>query len=177
MTKYSIFTLKRPFERTMARRRSLLYGAAFTSALVLTGCAVEVQNREAAQEIARLSQPPGSVYTGWRVFQDRCAPCHGPAATGTASAPDLLPRVREMGPHQFVSLVLTRYDWNLPAAQASSDSAARAALIEQVVQRQEGVLSMSAWQGEPRVNAHIVDLYAYLSARAEGTQGPDRPPQ
>jgi hypothetical protein len=27
------------------------------------------------------------------------------------------------------------------------------------------------------VSAHIVDLYAYLSARAEGTQGPGRPPQ
>ncbi|MDD3936131.1 hypothetical protein [Rhodoferax sp.] len=28
---------------------------------------------------------------------------------------------------------------------------------------------------EPRVNAHIMDLYAYLWARAEGTQGPQRP--
>jgi hypothetical protein len=37
------------------------------------------------------------------------------------------------------------------------------------------MLTMPAWQGEPRVTAHIVDLYAYLSARAQGTQGPDRP--
>jgi hypothetical protein len=27
------------------------------------------------------------------------------------------------------------------------------------------------------VNAHIVDLYAYVSARAQGTQGPGRPAQ
>ena len=27
---------------------------------------------------------------------------------------------------------------------------------------------MPAWQGEPKVDAHIVDLYAYLAARAEG---------
>jgi hypothetical protein len=32
-----------------------------------------------------------------------------------------------------------------------------------------------ALQGKPRVNAHIVDLYAYLAARAEGLQGPGRP--
>jgi len=44
-----------------------------------------------------------------------------------------------------------------------------------IMQRKEAPLSMPEWQGEPRVNAHIVDLYAYLSARAEGTQGPDRP--
>jgi hypothetical protein len=150
--------------------------AALTSALLLAGCAVEVQNREAAQEIARISKPPGSVYTGWRVFQDRCAGCHGPAATGTPGGPDLLPRVREMGSRQFVSLVLMRYDWGLPVARASGDSAAREALIDDIVQRKQYMLTMPAWQSEPRVNAHIVDLYAYLSARAQGTQGPGRPP-
>lgn len=161
-----------------ARRRRLLYGAAITAALVLAGCgAVDFQNKQAAQELAQRAKPPGSVYTGWRVFQDRCAGCHGPAATGTAGGPDLLPRVREMGPRRFVSLVLMRYDWNLPVAQASGDSAAREALIEKIVQRKEDALTMPAWQGEPRVTAHIVDLYAYLSARAEGTQGPDRPAQ
>ena len=160
--------------------RSLLFGAAFASALLLAGCAVETvewQNKQAAQEVARLSKPPGSVYVGWRVFQDRCASCHGAVATGTAGAPDLLPKVREMGSHRFVSLVLKRYDWNLPVAQASSEGAAREALIEEIVQRKEYMLTMPAWQGEPRVNAHIVDLYAYLSARAEGTQGPGRPAQ
>ena len=154
---------------------SLLYGAVFASALLLAGCAVEVQNRQAAQELARLSQPPGSVYTGWRVFQDKCAGCHGPAATGTARAPDLLVRVRDMGPRRFVSLVLTRYDWPVSTAQASRNSATLDALVEQIVQREDGVLTMPAWQGEPRVNAHIVDVYAYLSARADGTQGLGRP--
>ena len=144
-------------------------------ALVLTACAVEVQNTQPAQEMAQQAKPPGSVYTGWRVFQDKCVACHGPAATGTARGPDLLPRVREMGARRFVNLVLYRYDWNLPAARAGSESAAREALIEQILQRQDGALAMPAWQSEPRVNAHIADLYAYLSARAEGTQGPGRP--
>jgi mono/diheme cytochrome c family protein len=148
---------------------------ALTLTLGLATCAVEVQNTQPAQEMAAQAKPPGSVYTGWRVFQDKCVSCHGPAATGTERGPDLLPRVREMGARRFVNVVLYRYDWNLPAARAGSESAAREALVEQLLQRQGGALEMPAWQGEPRVNAHIADLYAYLSARAEGTQGPGRP--
>lgn len=157
-----------------AGRCGFSLSAGFAAALLLAGCAVELQNRQPAQEIAQAAKPPGSVYAGWRVFQDKCARCHGPAANGTAGGPDLLPRVREMGPHRFVNLVLKRYDWSLPAAQ-SGESAAREALIEAIVQRKEGALTMPAWEGEPRVNAHIADLYAYLSARAEGTQGAGRP--
>lgn len=151
--------------------------AAFASALLLSACAVELQNRQPAQEVAQSARPPGSVYTGWRVFQDRCAGCHGVAATGTARGPDLLPRVREMGPRRFVSLVLKRYDWSLPASRAGGENAAREALIDEIVQRRQGELTMPAWEGEPRVSAHIADLHAYLSARAEGTQGPERPPR
>lgn len=161
--------------RRAAWHRAWLLGGAGASLLWLTGCAVEFQNAQPAKELAQLAKPPGSVYTGWRVFQDKCAVCHGPAATGSARAPDLLPRVRDMGSRRFVGLVLKRYDWNLPPAQAASEGAAREALIEQIAQRQSKVLSMPAWQGEPSVNAHIVDLYAYLSARAQGTQGPGRP--
>jgi mono/diheme cytochrome c family protein len=142
---------------------------------LLNGCALEVENTKAAEELARLAQPPGSVYTGWRVFQDRCAGCHGAPATGTVAAPDLLPIVRNMGPRRFVGLVLMRYDWSLPAGQAGGDSAEREALIEGVMQRKQGALTMPEWQGEPRVNAHIMDLYAYLSARADGSQGAGRP--
>jgi hypothetical protein len=150
--------------------------AAFAAALLLAGCAsVQVQNRQPAQELAQQARPPGSVYTGWRVFQDKCAACHGPAALGTSRGPDLLPRVREMGSRKFVGLVLQRYDWTRPASQPRDDSAALDALVERILQRQEGALVMPAWEGEPRVTAHIADLYAYLSARAEGTQGSGRP--
>ena len=61
MARLSMFALKQPFEHMAARRRGLLYGGAFVSALLLAGCAVEVENRQAAQEVARLSKPPGSV--------------------------------------------------------------------------------------------------------------------
>jgi mono/diheme cytochrome c family protein len=161
-------------QRVLPLRFGMVHGVACVLALLSTGCAFELQY---AQEFADRSQPPGSVYTGWRVFQDKCAGCHGTAATGTAGAPDLLPRVREMGPRQFVGSVLNRYDWGLPAPEAGSDGAAREALVDDIVQRKQGLLTMPAWQGEPRVNAHIVDLYAYLSARAQGTQGPERPAQ
>lgn len=158
--------------RLGAKAGSVFVGVA--AALFFSGCAVELQNTQPAQQVAELARPPGSVYTGWRVFQDKCAVCHGPAANGGSGGPDLLPRVRDMGSRQFVGLVLNRYDWTLPPDKAAG-GATRDVLIEDIVQRREGLLTMPAWQGEPRVNAHIADLFAYLSARAEGTQGPDRP--
>lgn len=143
-------------------------------ACCLCGCALELENTKSAQDMVRPLQPPGSVYTGWRVFQDRCASCHGVNATGTVSAPDLLPMVRTMGPRRFVGLVLMRYDWIWPVAGAT-DRSSRETLVDSIVQRQQGALVMPEWQGEPRVHAHIMDLYAYLSARAQGVQGPGRP--
>ena len=158
-------------------QRGLMAGVAVASIALLSGCAVELQNTQAAQELKHASQPPGSVYAGWRVFQDKCAACHGPAAMGTAGGPDLLPRVRDMGPRQFVSLVLKRYDWSHAGVQPGSTGATRDAMVDELVQRKNYGLTMPAWEGEPRVSAHIVDLYAYLNARAQGTQGPGRPAQ
>lgn len=144
--------------------------------LALAGCnAVEIQNRQPLAEVKHASQPTGTVYAGWRVFQDKCARCHGLEATGTPAAPNLLPRVRDMGPQRFVDWVLKRYDWNLPADQAMATGAARDTLIDETVQGRGVAISMPAWQGEPRVTAHIMDLYAYLSARADGSQAAGRP--
>lgn len=153
-------------------KRALPVVSALAATALLAACAgVEFKNRQGVEELARQARPPGSVYSGWRVFQDKCASCHGTGAQGTALAPDLLPRVREMGQRRFVGLVLTRYDWALPPGQAKGSEAQ----IDAVLQRQAGTLSMPAWQGEPSVSAHIVDLYAYLTARADGSQGPGQP--
>lgn len=160
------------------RHAAATLAALTTTTLLLGGCAVQTvewQNPKPAQTLAREAQPPGSVYTGWRVFQDRCAQCHGAEATGSANAPNLLLRVNAMGPRRFVGLVLQRYDWAQATGPARRDTAATEALIETVMQRREQPLAMPAWQGEPRVNAHIADLYAWLSARADGRQGPGRP--
>ncbi len=154
---------------------------ALASALMVAGCAVEVQNTQPAQEVARLAKPPGSVYVGWRVFQERCAQCHGANATGGSGIPNLLPPVRDMSSREFVSVVLTRYDkgyeWGLPKSPSKGDAAAQADVVESVLKRDQGQITMPAWQGEPVTTAHILDLYAYLSARAQGSQGTGRPAQ
>jgi mono/diheme cytochrome c family protein len=137
-------------------------------AVVIGGCTLQWQNTQPAQAYAAQVQAPGSPYLGWRVFQDKCVACHGADAMGTAGAPDLLPRVREMGPRRFAGLVLARYDWNLPDGD-------REAMTEQLLQGRRALLTMPAWQGEPRVDTHNMDLYAYLAARAEGRLGTGRP--
>lgn len=174
---FPVFSRQQRSRRLRVWHRPLT-AAALVSGLALGGCAVEVvelQNTQPARDYAQQSAPPGTVYAGWRVFQDKCAGCHGAAATGAAGGPDLLPRVREMGPRQFTSLVLQRYDWSPAVATTRGDSAAHEALVDQVLQRQQGALAMPAWQGEPGVDVHVMDLYAYVSARAQGTQGPGRP--
>jgi mono/diheme cytochrome c family protein len=146
---------------------------AVAAALLLAACSgVELQNTQPAREQARAARPQGEIYTGWRVYQDRCASCHDSDGSGSAQAPDLLVAVRTMGPRRFVDEVLRRYDWNLPPA---ADDSERNARIDQMLQRRAGVVTMPDWQGEPRVTAHIADLYAYLDARSAGIQGPGRP--
>jgi hypothetical protein len=156
---------------TMASRSGVLV---LMGAVLLAACTVQFENTKPAQELELQSRPAGSVYLGWRVFEDRCARCHGASATGMAGAPDLLARMRTLGPREFADRVLLRYDWSniLPPDVRSAD---RAAYVDDVVRRRKGEMAMPAWQGEPRVSAHVIDLYAYLSARSEGTQGAGRP--
>lgn len=176
MARFSMGALKPVFDGAAAKRGTFCFGVAFASALLLAACGnVEVQNTQAARELAERAKPPGSVYIGWRAFQQRCAGCHGATATGTAQGPDLLPPIRDMGPRRFVSLVLLRYDWNVPVVKAHREPASMDALIDEVMRRRDETLPMPAWQGEPSVNAYIMDLYAYLTARADGVQGPGRP--
>ncbi len=78
MAMLSISTLQRHGRRC---------GASLVAALLLAGCTAEWLNRQPAQEMAQRAKPPGSVYVGWRVFQQRCASCHGTDATGTINAP------------------------------------------------------------------------------------------
>ena len=144
------------------------------AALLLASCAVEWENPKPARQLAREEQPPGSAYLGWRVYQDRCAACHGVDAQGTANAPNLLRRLQTLGPREFVSLVLYRYDTTLQGEPAATRST-REAQVETLMERRDQPLVMPAWREEPRVNAHVLDLYAYLSGRAEGKIGTGKP--
>lgn len=137
---------------------------------LLAGCAVQFRNLEPAREQAQAARAPGSIYAGWRVFQSRCASCHGPDGSGVAGQRDLLPTLRDMTPRRFVAVVLNRYDLGLVASESRGD-----ARVDAVVRRTDGLLTMPAWDGEPVVTAHVMDLYAYLAARADGTQGRGRP--
>lgn len=156
-------------------------GLTWTSAIAfvlfsaaLAGCAVEWQNPQPARQLAREQLPPGSTYLGWRVYQDRCAGCHGADAQGMANAPSLLARLQTLGPRQFVSLVLYRYDSTLQGQPATTREA-REAQVDSLMARQAPPLTMPAWRDEPRVSAHVLDLYAYLSARSEGRVGMGQP--
>ncbi len=161
-----------------ADRSAFSLPAALLMALpfILAGCAMEFLNTKASQE---LNQPPRSanLYAGWRVFQDKCASCHGVAATGGSRAPDLLPIIRQMNGRQFAEVVLKRYDLGSGAARGTPDQSTMDTRVEEILRYSEAPIEMPAWQGEPAVNAHILDLYAYLLARADGRLGLESPPR
>ena len=116
-----------------------------------------------------------STFVGWRLFHTNCAQCHGNNATGTDRAPDLLPRVKEMSQARFVGTVLERYKELHPGRRGLRRSGAREALIAEILQRRAGDIQMPAWDGDPNVKPHVMDLYAYLRARADGALGERRP--
>ena len=120
------------------------------------------------------------TYTGWRLFHGACQGCHGVGAVGTDLAPNLVERVGNFTPRAFATKVLTSYRIVAPldgAASEDSDALLTAA-IEQIMRRERGVgpqIAMPAWTNDPQVSAHVLDLYAYLSARADGQLGPGEP--
>ena len=120
------------------------------------------------------------TYTGWRLFHTTCYGCHGVGGVGTDLAPNLVERVKDLTPRAFAAKVLTSYRIVQPAdaSSAADRSVALDALIEEVLRRERGprpLIAMPAWDDDPQVNPHVLDLYAYLSARADGKLGPGRP--
>jgi hypothetical protein len=116
------------------------------------------------------------TYNGWRLFHSACHGCHGTGGVGTDIAPSLVERIKSMTPRAFASKVLTSYrlvplDGNGEAAQER--------LLEEVMKRDRrtrGQVTMPAWEQSSRqVPVHVLDLYAYLNARADGELGPGRP--
>ncbi len=149
----------------------------FTLSALLVGCTMEFINAKPARELKPPPPLKGDLYAGWRVFQSKCASCHGTAATGGNRAPDLLPIVREMSARHFAELVLKRYDLGNGSGKESSNESTIDTRIDDIVRFKEPPIEMPAWQGEPAVNAHILDLYSYLTARADGRLGIERPPR
>jgi mono/diheme cytochrome c family protein len=122
------------------------------------------------------------TFAGWRIYHTACFGCHGVDAKGTDLAPNLIERVRTMTPRAFATKVLTSYRIALPPGETAEENPAAAldAMIEQAMRRDRkarGQLLMPAWDDSPGVTPHVLDIYAYLSARGDGKLGPGRPPQ
>ncbi len=117
------------------------------------------------------------TYVGWRLFHSACFGCHGVGGVGTTVAPNLLERMANMTPRDFASKVLTSYRLVSPADEESAQ--AREATLEEILKRDRraarGQVLMPAWGGHADVPPHVLDLYAYLSARAAGDLGPGEP--
>jgi len=133
---------------------------------------------------ARADPPPGDyriergrvdrgTYAGWRLFHTACYGCHGVGGDGTDLAPDLVERVKTLTPRAFAARVLASYRIALPAGDANGE-----AQLDDVMRRERGTavrILMPVWQADPDVNPHVLDLFAYLSARADGKLGPGKP--
>jgi hypothetical protein len=118
-----------------------------------------------------------STFLGWRAFHSACHACHGVDAVGTSVAPSLVERVKQLSASDFSVKVLTSYRLVFPSGEVSGDdpTALRSEFLEEVLRRERGDLIMPAWEGDQKVRPHVLDLYAYLRARADGALGPGRP--
>ena len=120
------------------------------------------------------------TYAGWRAFHSTCYACHGTGGGGSAVAPDLVARIGGMTPRAFAAKVLASYRIVSPADGPAADQGAGTpdTMLEQIMRRERGTggrLIMPAWEGDARVDPHVLDLSAYLSARADGKIGSGEP--
>ena len=118
-----------------------------------------------------------ATYRGWQVYHSSCHTCHGVDATGTTVAPSLVERLQYLSEHDFAIKVITSYRIVLDSqsAQADDSTAVREAMAAEVMKREHGELVMPAWQNDPTVRPHLIDLYAYLKARSDGALGTGKP--
>ena len=155
----------------------LLLGAGFVLTVLVDQVAAEPvpgSYRVVGNQVDR------GTYLGWKVFHTSCYGCHGVDAIGTDVAPSLVERVKRLTPREFTVKVLTRYRIVVPSSEAGGDdqSAFREAIIEEVLKQErgkKGEILMPPWEANTNVKPHVLDLYAYLSARADGALGPGRP--
>ncbi|MBK7312287.1 hypothetical protein [Candidatus Aalborgicola defluviihabitans] len=110
---------------------------------------VEVQNTQAAKELKAETRVPGTAYNGWRVFPGQMCGLPRAGRYRPGNAPNLVVRMRDVGPRQFVDLVLKRYDWGLGSMQANHAGVTWDTMVDDVMQNKQGSLTMPAWEGEP----------------------------
>lgn len=159
----------------------LLLPISIAAAAICSPCPTWAEDKPAAATDKPYRIVDGKVddatYRGWRAYHSACHTCHGKDAVGTDVAPSLVERVAHLSPRQFVAKVLTSYRITVPSGEARADdpTGVRSPIVEEVLRRESGELVMPAWEGDPKVRPHVLDLYAYLRARADGALGPGEP--
>ncbi len=116
------------------------------------------------------------TYRGWMTYYLACQSCHGGERPGIA--PDLSQSLRTMLRSEFVNKVLTRYRVNLSLAESVFSDSVRQAMIDEVERQEQSAkkgVAMPAWQSDATISQRVLDLHAYLRARADGKIGPGRP--
>jgi hypothetical protein len=120
------------------------------------------------------------TYAGWKLFHSSCHACHGIGGVGTDVAPNLVEKIVNYTPRGFATKVLTSYRIvpMSPDSGPPETLAEREALLELVMRRERmerGQPLMPSWDSNAEVAPHVLDIYAYLTARAEGGLGPGKP--
>jgi len=163
---------------------TVLVALALTKAGVIDVRAAEEAAAQPSADTRFYSVVDGKVDSGtrrgWEVFNRVCYVCHGVDAVGTDIAPDLTKRVKGMTVTDFSNRVLNRYRIVAPMndAQAETNVIQREKMIREMERHERGELGnlmMPAWEKDFRVRPHLIDLYAYLQARADGKLGPGEP--
>lgn len=150
-----------------------------SGAFLLSGVAQGAEVEPGTYQVVK-GRVDRNTYLGWKLFHTTCFTCHGRDATGTEIAPNLVERIKNISPRDFATKVMTSYRIIVPTGDMASgeSSGYRDAVIEEVMRKQrgqKGTVSMPAWESNSRVKPHILDLYAYLTARADGALGPGKP--
>ncbi len=161
---------------------------AFLLLLICAGCAAEVTAPATSPQATSPEESyvvvdgkvDQSTYIGWQVFQENCGRCHGAGASGTDIAPNLTDRINFLSADQFRIRVLNRYFITVPLDEAVAEgSASMEQTLEEAVEERESkpvpAIDMPRWRDNPDVRDHLQELYAWLTARADGVLGPGVP--
>jgi mono/diheme cytochrome c family protein len=118
-----------------------------------------------------------ATYLGWRAFHSGCHICHGVGAGGTVAAPNLVERIKDLSAQDFTTKVLTSYRFVFDSSEVGGEdtTAVRQKMLEEILRRERGELVMPAWEQSSTVRPHVLDIYGYLRARADGVLGPGTP--
>jgi len=95
------------------------------------------------------------TYNGWRRYTESCLRCHGPDASGSSYAPNLLESMKALGEDQIKDVIINGRT--------------------NVSQSAESV--MPAFGEVEDVALYLDDIYGYLKARSDGVLGRGRPPR